>query len=90
MLKSKQDETITSIKSKINEINKLKKVVLKSNDFKANMSFERDSFGILALNCSSISLLDSKILSQDQIFDLIELCEFNACDTWTLLILRKS
>jgi len=84
-LKSKQDETISNIKSKINEINRLKKVVIKLNDFDANLSFDRDSFGLLALNESSILSLDSKILTGDQVIDLIKLCEFNSSDEWSLL-----
>ncbi len=62
----------------------LKKVVIKLNDFDANLSFNRDSFGSLALNESSILPFDSKILRQDQIIDLIDLCIFNASNTWTL------
>jgi DNA repair exonuclease SbcCD ATPase subunit len=84
-LKSKQDETVSSIKSKINEIDQWKKVVIKLNDFDANLSFNRDSFGSLALNESSILQFDSKILSQHQIIDLIKLCEFNSDDNWALL-----
>jgi hypothetical protein len=84
-LNSKQDETISNIKSKINEIDQLKKVVIKVNEFRADLSFDRESFGILVLNDSSTTLLDSKIIRQDQIIDLIKLCEFKACDTWTLL-----
>jgi hypothetical protein len=63
----------------------LKKVVIKLNDFDANFSFDCDSFGSLVLKDSSTSLLDSKILRQDQITELIKLCKFNASDKWTLL-----
>jgi exonuclease VII large subunit len=84
-LKSKQDETISNFKSEINEINHLKKVAIKLNDFDANLSFNRDSFGLLALNESSTLSLDSKILTGDQVIDLIKLCKFNASDKWTLL-----
>jgi hypothetical protein len=45
---SKQDETINNIKTKIIEL-------IESNEFKANLSLDRDSFGILALNESSTS-----------------------------------
>jgi hypothetical protein len=84
-LKSKQDETISNIKSKINEIDHLKKVVFQENDFMANMSFNRNSLGSLVLSDSSTSLLDSKILMGDQVIDLIKLCKFNSSDKWTLL-----
>jgi hypothetical protein len=84
-LQSKQDESILIIKSKINEVNQLKKFVIQSNEFKANLALERYSFGSLVLNDSSTSFLCSKILRQDQIIDLIKLCEFNASDKWTLL-----
>jgi hypothetical protein len=85
MLKSKQDETISSMKSKINEIGHLKKVVIKVNEFMADLSFDRDLFGSLVLNDSSISLLDGKIVRQDKITELIKLCEFNSSDKWTLI-----
>ena len=85
MLKSKQDETISSMKSKINEIDHLKKVVIKVNEFMADLSFDRDLFGSLVLNDSSISLLDGKIVRQDKITELIKLCEFNSSDKWTLI-----
>jgi hypothetical protein len=84
-LQSKQVETISNIKSKINEINQLKKVLIKLNEFDANLSFNRDSFGSLVLNESSILPFDSKILRQDQIIDLIKLCKFNSGDMWILL-----
>jgi DNA repair exonuclease SbcCD ATPase subunit len=84
-LKSKQDETRANIKSKISEIDQLKKVVIKLNDFDANLSFNRDSFGSLALNESSIVSLDSKILTGDQVIDLIKLCEFDKNSQFRLL-----
>jgi hypothetical protein len=84
-LQSKQNETMASIKSKINEINQLKNVVIKLNDFEANLSFNRDSFGSLVLNGSSFLSFDSKILMRDQVVDLIKLCKFSTSNKWTLI-----
>jgi hypothetical protein len=85
MLQSKQDETIASIKLKVSEINQLKKVLIKSNEFKsnanANVLIDRDSFGQLV----SSDPFASEILRPYQVIDLIELCEFNSSDKWTLL-----
>ncbi len=60
----------------------MKKFIFKVNEFEANSSFDRDSFGSLALN---ESFIHSKILMEDQVIDLIKLCKFISSDTWTLL-----
>ena len=84
-LQSKQDEALSSIKSKIDQLNHFEKFVIKTNEFRANLSFDTDSFGLLVLSDSPRFSFDSKILKRYQVIDLIKLCKFNAGDKWTLL-----
>ena len=55
------------------------------NEFKPNLSFNQDSFGLLRLNEYSRDPFESQILSGTQPSDLINLCEFTLRDKWTLL-----
>jgi hypothetical protein len=82
----KQEDMIENIQLKLNEINEVKENLKWTNEFKPNLSFDQDSFGLLNLNeYSSIDPFKSQILTDKQPFDLIKLCEFSSKDKWTLL-----
>jgi hypothetical protein len=53
-LQVKQDEAVSRLKSIISEISQMKTFMTKSNDFKPNLSFNRDSFGLLSSKGSSL------------------------------------
>ncbi len=56
------------------------------NQFKPNLSFSKNSFGLLYLNeYSVIDPFKSQILKENQSSELIKLCEFSSIDKWTLL-----
>jgi hypothetical protein len=57
-LQVKQDEAVSRIKSNLSEISQLKTILIESNDFKPNLSFNRDSFGLLSTKTSSTFLFD--------------------------------
>ena len=73
-LQSERNEAIACVKSKLKSLNPLKAHLIKSNDFKPNLSFDHDSFGVI--NLSSIPV-ESGILDKSQQIELILLCEFN-------------
>jgi hypothetical protein len=85
-MKRRQEELITQFKLKLNEQMQVKDEFIRMNEFIPNLSFSQDSFGQLHLNeYSRNDLFKSKILSGNQPFDLINLCEFSLNDKWTLL-----
>jgi hypothetical protein len=57
-LQVKQDEAVSRIKSNLNEISQMKTFMTESNDFKPNLSFNRDSFGLLNIKSSSLFMFD--------------------------------
>jgi hypothetical protein len=57
-LQLKQDDDVSRLKSNLNEICQLKTFMTKSNDFKPNLSFSRDSFGFLSTQSSSTFIFD--------------------------------
>jgi hypothetical protein len=81
----KQQKAIEDIQSKLNEMNQVKVNIKRTNEFKPNVSFSKDFFGHLSLNNYSNDILSSKILTGNQPFDLLKLCEFSLDDEWTLL-----
>jgi hypothetical protein len=82
----KQEESIAGLKLKIDEQSQVKDNLVKMNEFNPNLSFNQDSFGLLCLNeYSIVDPFKSKILSGNQPFDLLKLCEFSLEDNWTLL-----
>jgi hypothetical protein len=84
-MQRQQEETIAELKLKLNEQCKVKDILTEMNEFKPNEKFQRDSFGQLYLKEYSSHTLKSQILSGNQPFDLIKVCEFSLKDKWTLL-----
>ena len=81
----KQNEAILELKSKLNEMIYFKDD-FELNEFKANFSMSKDSFGCLRLNeFSSNDPFKSQILNPLQSHELIKLCEFSPKDKFTLL-----
>ena len=84
-MKVKWDAESNEFKSLLDKIDEFKHHLVVSNLFKP-MHFERDFFGLLSLVPYSVSdPFKSRILSECQANDLIQLCEFSFDDTWTLL-----
>ena len=82
----KQEESIETIQSILNEMNRMKVDLKASNTFKPNLTFDEDSFGFLYFNGQSLQdLFKSKILKGEQALELINLCEFDQNDTFKLL-----
>jgi hypothetical protein len=84
-LQLKQDTAISIINSKLNEINEMKNSLKISNDFKPNLLLDLTSFGSLSLSVNLTSSFESQIIDKVQLIDLIQICEFNLNDKWTLL-----
>jgi hypothetical protein len=84
-LQSKEYEAIACVKSKLNSLSHLKSHLIKSNDFKPNLSFEHDSFGVINLSSIPEYSFESEILDKSQQVELILLCEFNLSEKWSLL-----
>ncbi len=84
-LQLKQDTEISSISSKINEINETKNSLKVSNYFKPNLLLDLTSFGSLSLGVNLTNSFESQIVDKIQLIDLIRICEFNSNDKWTLL-----
>jgi hypothetical protein len=57
-LQIKQDEAASRIESNLSEISQMKTFLTESNDFKPNLSFNRDSFGLLSTQPSSTFIFD--------------------------------
>jgi hypothetical protein len=75
-MQRKQEEAIAVLKLKMDEQSQVKDNLI-MNQFNPNLTFSQDSFGQLHLNeYSCIDPFKSKILSGNQPFDLIKLCEF--------------
>jgi hypothetical protein len=58
LLQVKQDEAASRLKSNLSEISQMKTFLIKSNDFKPNLPFNRDSFGLLSSKSSSAFLFE--------------------------------
>jgi hypothetical protein len=61
-LQVKQDEAASRLKSNLNEISQIKTFLTESNEFKPNLSFNRDSFGLLNVKASSAIKKNKKII----------------------------
>jgi hypothetical protein len=57
-LQVKQDDAVSRIRSNLREISQLKTFLTESNDFKPNLSFKRDSFGLLSSKTSSAFIIN--------------------------------
>jgi hypothetical protein len=85
-MQRQQKGAIVELKSKLNEQSQVKDNLKRMNEFKPNLTFNPDSFGLLYLNeYSNIDPFKSQILSSQQSFDLIKVCEFSIKDKWALL-----
>jgi len=85
-MQRQQEEAIAELRLKLNEQSQVKVNLMQMNKFKPNLTFNRGSFGQLNLNeYVRIDPFKSKILSGQQPFGLINLCEFSLNDKWTLL-----
>jgi len=85
-MQRKQEEALVELKLKLGEQMQVKDHLIQMNEFKPNLSFSQDSFGQLHLNeYSSNDPFKSQILSGNQPFDLLKLCEFSLKDKWALL-----
>jgi hypothetical protein len=85
-MQREQEEAIAELTLKLDEQSQVKDNLTRMNEFTPNLSFDQDSFGRLYLNeYSIIDPFKSQILSDNQPFDLIKLCEFSPNDKWSLL-----
>ena len=78
-IKWEQDEAILNIKSKLNELIRIKTYSTKLNDF------EPKSLILGQLDFREFPFDKSLILNQKQSYDLIQLCEFTFKEKWTLI-----
>ena len=82
----KQEEAISLLQSKLNDLNSFKINLTSITEFKPNLAFHQDLFGSLKLNGhSNIDPFESLILKGEQPFELISLCEFIPKDKFKLL-----
>jgi hypothetical protein len=79
-MQRKQEEAIVELRLKLNEQSQVKDNFVEMNEFKPNLKFSQDSFGLLRLNEYSIDPFKSQILSGNQASELIKLCEFSLKD----------
>jgi hypothetical protein len=85
-LQIEQETKIDKIKLNLNEMTQIKEYLIKSNEFKSNLSFDQESFGLLQLNdFFKHAHFESQIVRGKLEIDLIKLCEFSLDDTWLLL-----
>jgi hypothetical protein len=86
-MQHQQEEAIKELKLKLDEQRQVDDHLKEMNEFKPNLTFSQDSFGLIYLNdYSSITdPFNSEILSDQQPSELIKLCEFSIKDKWTLL-----
>ena len=80
-----QQNKIESIQSTLDEINRITENINESVEFKPNLSFDQDSFGLLLRNEHSNDPFMSEILTNNQGFELIKLCEFDLNDRFKLI-----
>jgi hypothetical protein len=92
-MQQRQEESLKDIQSKLTEMNKVKDILMTTNEFKANSSFLRQVedtslFGSIKLNgyCSGLYSLKGQIINDEQqCLELIKLCEFSPNDKRSLL-----
>ena len=81
----KQKNAIDSIQLNLNEMSQVNEDLKASNQFKPFLSFNQDLFGQLHFNLFPSGPFKSKILSGQQPWDLIKLCEFDSKYKFKLL-----
>ncbi len=80
-MQRQQEETIAELKSNLDEQSQVKNDLVQMNEFKQNLSFNQDPFGLVYLSeYSGNGLIKSQILSGIQPSELINLCEFSSKD----------
>jgi len=92
-IQQKQEESLNEIQSKLNQINRVKEFCEETNTFQPNSILlnqkeETSSlFGSLKLRqYSDMNPLQSQILEgEQQLLELIKLCEFSPNDKWSML-----
>ena len=91
-MQRKQDESLKDIQLKLNQIAKVKDILMETNKFKPNLSlFNQEGvtsfFGSIQLNeYPNTNLFQSEILKDErQSFELFNLCEFSPNDKLSLL-----
>jgi hypothetical protein len=83
-MQSEQEENIARIKWRLDKMNESKYLV-KSNSFKPCLSLDITSFGLLTLIDYSNLIQQSEILQRGQLKELLNLCEFNSNEKFSLL-----
>jgi len=86
-LQANQNDLISEIKSKQQEIVKIKANLNEDIQFIPNLTFDKKIFGNLILNGYEPGPFKtlSKILTETESLELMKLCEFSERDEWTLL-----
>ena len=84
-MQHKQEKKVSTIRSKLNEMEKMKDQLIKLNSFKKSSSFSLNSFGSLNLNEYLTDPFSSQILTGRQPFELLKLCELSSKTKWKLL-----
>ena len=85
LMQIEYEKFMSQIQSKIHELTQIR-ASLKSNEFLP--MYNDQTFGILTLDENSLS--NSRILSRQRMFDLVELCKFSTCDNKWKLLYRAS
>jgi hypothetical protein len=92
-MQRKQEESLSDIQLKLNEMSQVKVDLMATNYFKPNLSmFDQEeetsvfaSIRLYGYSFSNMDSLKSEILTDDQSLELIKLCEFSPNDEWSLL-----
>jgi len=88
-LRNKQEESLNDIQFKLNELTNIKDNLKATNGFKPNLSAfnQEETFGLIKLNLNSnINSFKSEIINgEEQLLELIKLCDFSPSDKWSLL-----
>jgi hypothetical protein len=90
-MQQKQEESLFEIQFELNQMNRVKDDLMATNYFKPNLSsfnqMETSLFGSIKFNqYSCMNSLKSGILkSEQQLLELLKLCEFSPNDSWSLL-----
>jgi hypothetical protein len=92
-MQRKQEESLSDIQLKLNQMSQVKVDLMATNYFKPNLSmFDQEeetsvfaSIRLYGYSFSNMNSLKSEILTDDQSIELIKLCEFSPNDKWSLL-----
>jgi hypothetical protein len=85
-MQQKQQDVISRIRRKLEEMDQVKRKVEVWNKFVPILNYSSSDFGVLKLNPVNNDPLDSKILTTlEQQMELIKLCEFDIRDSFRLI-----